>query len=245
MEKNVLELKDVWKIYKMDSVEVPAVKGISMKIKEGEFVAVVGASGSGKSTALSIMGALDVPTTGLVYLDGTEITTLPESELARIRGKKIGFVFQTFNLYPTLNVFENIALPMRIHEFDEKKIKRTVEELVKLVGLEHRNDHLPAQLSGGERQRVAIARALSAEPSMVLADEPTGNLDTATSMEIMKLFSDLHRKQGKTVVLVTHEQDIAKYAERVVELRDGKIIYDGKNRPNSGEKFTAKKTIRA
>ncbi|MCX6800640.1 MAG: ABC transporter ATP-binding protein [Candidatus Diapherotrites archaeon] len=243
MEKNVLELRDVWKIYKMDSVEVPAVKGISMKIREGEFVAVVGASGSGKSTALSIMGALDVPTTGLVYLDGTEITTLPESELARIRGKKIGFVFQTFNLYPTLNVFENIALPMRIHEFGEEKIKRTVEELVKLVGLEHRNDHLPAQLSGGERQRVAIARALSAEPSMVLADEPTGNLDTATSMEIMKLFSDLHRKQGKTVVLVTHEPDIAKYAERVIELRDGKIIYDGKNRSQGGKKFVVKKTI--
>ncbi|MFH1545062.1 MAG: ABC transporter ATP-binding protein [archaeon] len=229
MVNTVLELKDVWKIYQMDSVEVPALRGISMHVKEGEFVAVVGASGSGKSTALNMIGALDIPTKGLVFLSGTEITQLPESRIARIRGKEIGFVFQVFNLYPTLNVFENIALPMKIHEFSEEKIKKKVKELIKLIGLEHRERHLPAQLSGGERQRVAIARALSAEPSMVLADEPTGNLDTKTSYEIMKLFEDLHKKEGKTVVVVTHESDIAKYAERVIELRDGKIIYDGKN----------------
>ncbi|MBU1120319.1 ABC transporter ATP-binding protein [Candidatus Micrarchaeota archaeon] len=229
MVNTVLELKDVWKIYQMDSVEVPALRGISMHVKEGEFVAVVGASGSGQSTALNMIGALDIPTKGLVFLSGTEITQLPESRIARIRGKEIGFVFQVFNLYPTLNVFENIALPMKIHEFSEEKIKKKVKELIKLIGLEHRERHLPAQLSGGERQRVAIARALSAEPSMVLADEPTGNLDTKTSYEIMKLFEDLHKKEGKTVVVVTHESDIAKYAERVIELRDGKIIYDGKN----------------
>jgi putative ABC transport system ATP-binding protein len=234
MEHSVLELRDVWKIYKMDAVEVPAVKGISAKVKEGEFVAIMGASGSGKSTVLSIIGALDVPTRGLVFLDGTEITKLPESRIARIRGKKIGFVFQTFNLYPTLNVFENIALPMRIHEFGEKEIREKVQELIKLVGLEHRVHHLPAQLSGGERQRVAIARALSTDPSMILADEPTGNLDTKTSIDIMEIFAELHKKQGKTIVLVTHEPYLAGYAERIIELRDGKIIYDGKNPKRRG-----------
>ena len=230
MANAVLELRDVWKIYKMDSVEVPALRGINMKISKGEFVAVIGASGSGKSTALNMIGALDVPTKGNVLLDGANITDLPESALARIRGKKIGFVFQTFNLYPTLNVFENIALPMKIHEFEEEKISSTVSELAKLVGLEHRLRHLPTQLSGGERQRVAVARALSADPSMVLADEPTGNLDTKTSLEIMDLLVDLHEKQGKTIILVTHEPDIATYAGRLIELKDGKIIYDGKNK---------------
>jgi putative ABC transport system ATP-binding protein len=222
MDKPVLELQNVWKIYKMDSVEVPAVRDASMKVNKGEFVAVVGASGSGKSTMLNIIGALDVPTKGLVFLDGTEITRLPESRLARIRGKQIGFVFQVFNLYPTLNVFDNIALPMRIHEFDEKKIEENVNELARLVGLGHRIKHLPAQLSGGERQRVAIARALSAEPAMVLADEPTGNLDTKTSHEILGLFADLHRKQGKTIVLVTHEPE-----EKV---RDGETKSRGGNK---------------
>lgn len=230
MAKTVLELKDVWKVYKMGAVEVPALKGINMKIAEGEFASIMGASGSGKSTALNITGALDAPTSGEVFLDGIEISRLPESKLARIRGKKIGFVFQTFNLYPTLTVFENIALPMRIHEFPEEQIKKDVTYLASLVGLEKRAKHLPAQLSGGERQRVAIARALSAEPSMILADEPTGNLDTKTSYEIMKLFDDLHEKQGKTIVMVTHEPDIADYTKRIIELRDGKIIYDGPHR---------------
>lgn len=229
MDKTVLELRDVWKVYKMDSVEVPAVKGISFGVQDGEFVAIVGASGSGKSTVLNMVGALDVPTKGLVFLDNREITRLPESELARIRGRKIGFVFQTFNLYPTLDVYDNIALPMRIHEFEEKEIERKAKALARLVGLEERIKHLPAQLSGGERQRVAIARALSADPSMILADEPTGNLDTKTSHEILELFKELHEKHDKTIVLVTHEPDIAEYAGRIIELKDGKIIYDGKN----------------
>lgn len=230
MTETVLQLKDVWKVYQMDSVKVPALKGISFKVSKGEFLAVIGASGSGKSTALNMIGALDTPTKGLVFLDGTDITRLSESRLARVRGKKIGFIFQTFNLYPTLNVFDNIALPMRIHEFSETEIDEKVRELAGLVGLEHRTGHRPTQLSGGERQRVAIARALSAEPSMVLADEPTGNLDTKTSNEILKLFIDLHEKEGKTIVMVTHELDIAKHAERIVELKDGKIVYDGKSK---------------
>lgn len=234
--ETVLELEDVWKVYQMDTVEVPALKGISLKVKKGEFVAVIGASGSGKSTALNMIGALDVPSKGLVFLDGQEITKLPESGLARIRGKKIGFVFQTFNLYPTLNVFDNIALPMRIHEFEEKKIEQQAKELAERVGLGHRINHFPSQLSGGERQRVALARALSAEPSMVLADEPTGNLDTKTSRGIMKLLGELHEKEGKTIVLVTHEPEIADCAERFIELRDGEIIYDGKKQGRRGIK---------
>lgn len=229
MEKAVLELRKVSKIYKMGSVEVPALINANLKINKHEFVAVIGSSGSGKSTVLNMMGALDEPTTGSVLLDGIDITTLTESELARVRGKKIGFIFQIFNLYPTINVFENVALPMRIHEFSEKEISSKVTELVKLVGLEHRKNHLPAELSGGERQRVAIARALSADPSLILADEPTGNLDTKTGSEIMQLLVNLHEKEGKTVVIVTHETDIAEYADRLIQLKDGRIIYDGTN----------------
>ncbi|MBN2127701.1 MAG: ABC transporter ATP-binding protein, partial [Candidatus Diapherotrites archaeon] len=224
---NVLELKDVWKTFDLGEVKVSALKGINLKVKEGEFVAVTGASGSGKSTALSIMGALDVPSKGKIFLDEIDITDFPESKLARIRGKKIGFVFQSFNLYPTLNVYENIALAMRIHEFPEKEITQKTKELIKLVGLIQRTTHLPKQLSGGERQRVAIARALSTNPSMVLADEPTGNLDTKTGNEIIKLLTDLHANHGKTIVLVTHEPEIADLAERKTVLRDGKIISGG------------------
>lgn len=232
LTKKVLELLDVKKVYKMDSVEVNALMGINMAVKEGEFVAVVGASGSGKSTLLSIIGALDSPTEGSVFLDGTDLTKLPESKIARIRGRKIGFVFQTFNLYPTLSVYENIALPMRIHEFPEKEIRAKVSELVKLVGLQNRSSHLPAQLSGGERQRVSLARALAASPSMILADEPTGNLDTKTSAGIMKLLTDLHKDHGRTIVLVTHDQNLAKSAERIITLSDGMIISDKNNRRN-------------
>lgn len=205
-------------------------KGINLKIKKGEFVAVIGASGSGKSTVLNIMGALDNVTKGQIFLDGIDITKLSESKLARIRGSKIGFVFQSFNLHPTLSVYENIALPMRIHEFDEKEIQETVPKIIKLIGLEHRVSHLPTQLSGGERQRVAIARALSTDPSMILADEPTGNLDSKTGAEIIKLFTNLHKKEKKTIVLVTHEQDIAKHAERIITLKDGKVLSNKKTR---------------
>lgn len=227
--KKVLELRDVVKSYQLDDVTVLAIRGVSLTVAQGEFVSIMGMSGSGKSSLLNLIGALDLPTSGSIFLDETEINHLTESELARLRGKKIGFVFQTFNLYPALNVFENVALPMRIHEFEEEKIQKQVTELIRRVGLAHRVEHLPAQLSGGERQRVAIARALSAEPEIILADEPTGNLDTKTSGEIMHLFAELHEEEGKTIVLVTHEPDIAAYAQRMIELRDGKIIRDEKN----------------
>lgn len=224
----VLELSNVWKVYALDTVNVSAVKGVSLTVFSGEFVAIMGASGSGKSSLLNIVGALDLPTKGLVRLDGTDITQLAESDLARIRGKKIGFVFQSFNLHPTLNVFENIALPMRIHEFEENRIRSEVQRLLSLVRLEHRRQHFPSQLSGGERQRVAIARALSTNPSMILADEPTGNLDSETSHEILGLFRELH-VAGKTIVLVTHAPDIAAFAGRIIELRDGQVLSDYSN----------------
>ncbi len=237
LSENVLELEDVWKVYRLGAVEVPALRGISFQVKRGELVAITGASGSGKSTVLNMMGVLDAPTRGRVFLDGTDVTAFGESRLARVRGKKIGFVFQTFNLYPTLNVIENISLPMRIHEFKREKIKKRSRELARLVGLSHREKHLPAQLSGGERQRVAIARALSTEPAMILADEPTGNLDSKSSREIINLLLGLQRKENKTVVIVTHEPNIASLAERIITLKDGKIATDKKNKRGELEKF--------
>jgi putative ABC transport system ATP-binding protein len=220
--KSVLKLEDVWKIYDLGETKVNAVQGVDIDIKEGEFVSIVGSSGSGKSTTLNIIGALDKPTKGRVFLDGVDIAPLDDSKLARLRGKTIGFIFQTFNLNPNLTVFENIALPMKIHEYPSREINSKVNELIRLVKLDHRIDHLPRQLSGGERQRVAIARALSTEPAILLADEPTGNLDSKTGFAIMKLIVDLH-KQGKTIILVTHEADIADYANRKIVLMDGKV----------------------
>ncbi|MDD3159888.1 MAG: ABC transporter ATP-binding protein [Candidatus ainarchaeum sp.] len=220
--KTVLKLENVWKTYDLGEIKVSAVKGINIEVNEGEFVAVTGASGSGKSTTLNLMGALDSPTSGKIFLDGMDITDLNESKLARVRGKKIGFVFQSFNLHPSLTVYENIALAMKIHEFSDLDIEKKVNELIKLVKLEHRLDHLPRQLSGGERQRVAIARALSTDPAIILADEPTGNLDSKTGEAIMQLFVDLN-KQGKTIILVTHEPDIAEYGKRQVVIFDGQV----------------------
>jgi len=173
---------------------------------------------------------LDNPTHGSVVLDGVDTMTLTGNELARLRGKKIGFVFQTFNLYPTLDVSENIALPMRIHEFDDALIKERVERLTGLVKLGHRARHMPSQLSGGEKQRVAVARALSTMPEIILADEPTGNLDSKTSLEIMGLLEELHKNEKKTIVLVTHDHAVAAFAERVIEIKDGKVLRDERTR---------------
>ena len=223
MTETIIELEDVWKIYRMGEFDVPALSGINLAIRRGEAVAITGPSGCGKSTMLNMIGCLDIPTRGKVMLEGRDISTLRGNELARIRGKKIGFVFQTFNLYPTLTAFENIALPMRIHEFPEKEVEETTKKLLSTVGLAERGSHFPAQLSGGQQQRVAVARALSTGPSILLADEPTGNLDTKSGGEVMDVFKRLN-SEGLTIVMITHDPRIAGYAGRVVKMLDGKIV---------------------
>jgi putative ABC transport system ATP-binding protein len=227
MNNAIIELKNVWKTYQMEDVEVQALRGVDLKIKKEEFTAIMGPSGSGKSTLLQMIGILDRPTSGKIFLDGVDISKLNDSELARLRGEKIGFVFQFFNLYPTLTARENIELPMLILERDKNERKIKASKLLKTVGLENRAEHLPSQLSGGERQRIAIARALANDPPLILADEPTGNLDTKAGYEIMEFLNKLQENEKVTVVMVTHEPDIAKYAERTIHLKDGKILEGG------------------
>jgi putative ABC transport system ATP-binding protein len=219
----IMELQDVWKIYQMGEFDVPALAGIGLAVKKGEFVAITGPSGCGKSTMLNMIGCLDMPTRGKVLLEGRDISEFKSDELARVRGKKIGFIFQTFNLYPTLTALENIRLPMRIHEFPEKDVEDTSRKLLEMVGLSERGSHFPAQLSGGQQQRVAIARALSTNPSILMADEPTGNLDTKSGGEVMEVFKRLN-SEGLTIVMITHDPKIAGYAGRVVKMLDGKIV---------------------
>jgi len=221
---NVIQLKNVRKTYKAGEVSVPVLRNVNLNIKKGEFAAIMGPSGSGKSTLLNMISCLDIPSSGKILLDGTDISSLNSSELARLRGSKIGFVFQSFNLYPTLTAQENIELPMTILGVNKKERKKRAKDLLDEVGLEERENHLPSQLSGGERQRIAIARALANKPSLILADEPTGNLDTKTGDDIMRNFERLHKDNGITIVMVTHEKNIAAYAERIINLKDGKIV---------------------
>jgi putative ABC transport system ATP-binding protein len=221
--ETVIELQDVWKIYRMGEFDVPALRGVNLTVRKGESIAITGPSGCGKSTMLNMIGCLDMPTSGKVLLEGRDISEFKGNELARIRGKKIGFIFQTFNLYPTLTALENIRLPMRIHEFSEKEIEETSNKLLNTVGLSERGTHFPAQLSGGQQQRVAVARALSTGPSILLADEPTGNLDTKAGGEVMGVFKRLN-SEGLTIVMITHDLRIAGYAQRIVKMLDGKIV---------------------
>ena len=223
--KPIIELRDVTKIYKMDGVSVVGVEDINLKIKKGEFVCVMGPSGSGKSTMLHLMGCLDKPTSGRIFIDGIDVSKMSEDELADLRKEKIGFVFQFFNLYPTLTALENVELPMIIAEKDKHFRRKKALELLKIVGMEEFKDHLPSQLSGGQRQKIAIARALANNPPIILADEPTGNLDSKSGEEIMKIFKELNER-GKTIVVVTHNENVAKFAERIIRLKDGKIIKD-------------------
>ena len=223
MKRSIINLKDVWKVYKLGNVDVPALRGLSLDIKEGEFVAVQGASGSGKSTALNSIGCLDIPTRGTVYLDNNDISKLDESTLAQLRGKKIGFIFQTFNLIPSLNAMENVMLPMMFQGVSKNKREERAKQLLGIVGLSHRLNHKPAQLSGGEQQRIAIARALANDPDVILADEPTGNLDSKNGKEIMELLRSLHEKQHKTIVMVTHDDNLARYADRIIHMSDGRV----------------------
>jgi putative ABC transport system ATP-binding protein len=221
----VIEMQNVTKIYKMDSVNIIGVENINLKIKKGEFVCVMGPSGSGKSTMLHLMGCLDKPTYGKVLIDGIDASKMSEDELANLRKNKIGFVFQFFNLYSTLTALENVELPMIIDEKDKEFRKKRALELLKMVEMEEFKDHLPSQLSGGQRQKVAIARALANDPPIILADEPTGNIDSKAGEEVMKIFKELN-KSGKTIVVVTHNENVAKFAERMIRLKDGKIIKD-------------------
>jgi len=207
----------------MGEFDVPALAGINFSVKAREFVAITGPSGCGKSTMLNMIGCLDMPTSGKVLLEGKDINEFKSDELARVRGKKIGFIFQTFNLYPTLTAIENIRLPMRIHEFSEKEVEDTSRKLLDMVGLSERGNHFPSQLSGGQQQRVAVARALSTGPSILLADEPTGNLDTKSGGEVMEVFKQLN-SEGITIVMITHDPKIAGSAGRIVKMLDGKIV---------------------
>ncbi|MFH1591937.1 MAG: ABC transporter ATP-binding protein [Candidatus Woesearchaeota archaeon] len=228
MEK-VIELKQVWKIYKIEEVTYPALRGATLDVFKGEFLAIMGPSGSGKSTILNSVGALDVPTKGEILLDGKNIAHLAESELAQIRGRKIGFIFQAFNLISSLNALENVILPMTFQGIQADERIARAKKLLELVGLEHRMKNLPSQLSGGEKQRVAIARSLSNNPEVILADEPTGNLDSKTGKEILELLRKLQKSENKTLVMVTHDNKIAKQADRTAYLSDGKVIRITKN----------------
>ncbi|MCD6247533.1 MAG: ABC transporter ATP-binding protein [Candidatus Diapherotrites archaeon] len=222
-KQSIIELKDVVKEYRLGKTIVRALRGVSLEIKRGDFAIVVGPSGSGKSTLLHMMGALDRPTSGKVFIAGKDIGLLDDWSLAMLRRKTIGFVFQTFNLVPTLNTLENVMLPLEPTGIDEiEKIKRA-KELLKLVGLEHRMLHKPMELSGGERQRVAIARALINNPEIVLADEPTGNLDTKTGLQIIEAMRKLNVEEKKTFVIVTHDLSLLKYGNRHIYIRDGLI----------------------
>lgn len=220
----IIELKNVWKIYEMGDSKVEALRGLDLEIKRGEFVTIMGPSGSGKSTCVNMVGCLDLPSKGKVILDGQDISNLGESELAQIRGRKIGFIFQTFNLINTLNAMENVALPMVFQNLSESDRLKRAKHLLNMVELDHRLYHKPNQMSGGERQRVAIARSLANDPEVILADEPTGNLDSKTGRIVLEFLQKMHRNENKTIIMVTHDPGMAKYSERVVHLRDGQIL---------------------
>jgi len=221
---DIIKLEDVWKIYKMGEVEVAALRGMDLNIKRGEFVAIMGPSGSGKSTAVNMVGCLDIPTRGKIFLEGQNIANLSESRLAQIRGKKIGFIFQQFNLINTLSALENVMLPMTFQNILREERMQRAKELLKMVDLGDRIYHKPNELSGGEQQRVAIARSLANDPEVVLADEPTGNLDTKTGGIVMAFLRRLHKEKNKTIIMVTHDKNIAHYADRIKYLKDGKIV---------------------
>ena len=226
--KEIIRLEDICRIYRVGSQEVRALDGVSLSVYKNEYVAIMGPSGSGKSTLMNILGCLDSPDSGRYVLNGVDVSEMDDGELADVRNREIGFVFQSFNLLPRYNALENVALPMVYAGVPAGERRAKAAQALRSVGLEDRMDHRPNELSGGQRQRVALARALINSPSIILADEPTGNLDTHTSVEIMRLFDEIYRG-GNTVIVVTHEEDIAAYAHRVIRLRDGRIESDTEN----------------
>lgn len=219
MEQSIIDAISLYKCYTLGNTQIPILRGIDLTVKKGEIVALMGPSGSGKSTLLGILGGLDIPTSGRIIMDGIDITKLPESKLAEIRGKKIGFVFQAYNLVSTLTAIENVMLP----SYFVKGTKKDPEELLEIVGLSHRRNNKPSEMSGGEQQRVAIARALINNPKILFGDEPTGNLDSKTELKILNLFQRLREDFGSTIFLVTHSSEVAKIADRILYIRDGKL----------------------
>lgn len=223
MNKPIIDLHNVWKTYQMGEVHVQALRGVDLEVNRGEFLAIAGPSGSGKSTIMNLVGCLDLPSRGEIFLEGKNIANFRESRLAQARGKKIGFVFQQFNLIPTLSALENVMLPLEFQDVDSSDAEKRARKLLGMVGLGDRVDHLPSQLSGGQMQRVAIARALSVDPEIILADEPTGNLDSKTGGFIMDFLGDIHEREGKTIIMVTHDLNLVRYADRVAYLKDGMV----------------------
>jgi putative ABC transport system ATP-binding protein len=238
----LIALEDITKTYRMGDVEVPAVRGVSLSIAAGESVAVMGTSGSGKSTLMNVLGCLDRPTTGRYVLDGRDVSMASRDELALLRNKTLGFVFQNFNLLSRTSALENVELPLMYSGVSTKERRQRAAQALERVGLGERLDHHPNQMSGGQQQRVAIARALVSNPRIILADEPTGNLDSRTSVEVMALFQDLNRA-GITLLLVTHEADIASHAARVIVLRDGKILSDKRQTPMAADPSTVRDPV--
>ena len=224
--EHLIELRDIYKIYPMGDEIVHALDGVSLSIDRGEFVAIVGSSGSGKSTAMNIIGCLDVPTSGSYHLGGVDVSTMDDDQQAEIRNKMLGFIFQQYNLIPKLDILENVELPLLYAGVAAEERRRRAIQALERVGLAEKRKHLPSQLSGGQQQRVSIARALAGDPSVILADEPTGALDSRTGREVLGFLKKLNR-EGDTVVLITHDNSIAVQADRIIRLQDGKIIYDG------------------
>mgnify|MGYP001604003846 CR=1 FL=1 len=238
--KKIIELKEAAKYYKMGEEIIKALDCVNISIKEGDFVAIMGPSGSGKSTGMNLIGSLDLATKGDIYLSGQNIKELSESDLAQIRGKKVGFIFQQFNLIPNLTTKENVMLPMLFQDISEEDRAEKAEQLLKLVNLEDRMEHYPNQLSGGQQQRVAIARSLANDPEVILADEPTGNLDTKTGESVMRFLDELNKK-GKTIIIVTHDSELAKkHAKTIYMLKDGKVEGVEKKFKDKWEKISAK-----
>jgi len=223
MAEPLIKLENIWKIYQLGKVNLEILRGIDLEIAPGNFVVLLGPSGSGKSTLLNIIGLLDVPTKGKVLLEGQDTSLLSEDELAHIRGKKIGFIFQQFNLLPNLNALENVMIPMLFQGAPEKERRERSEFLLSSVGLKERMSHRPFELSGGEQQRIAIARSFANNPDVIVADEPTGNLDSTTGQKIMEILMNLHEKENKTMIVVTHDPGIAEYSEQIVHIKDGQI----------------------